>query len=50
MVLFTGPAGSGKNTLIDVYCKENDITVLKFIYENESKFYDMEADHGIRKD
>lgn len=29
LLLFTGPAGSGKNSLIDVYCKQHGIEVVR---------------------
>lgn len=50
LLLFTGPAGSGKNSLIDVYCKSHSIEVLRYKDEHESKFYDIEFDNGFMKD
>ncbi len=50
MLLFTGPAGSGKNSLIDVYCKERDIDVIRYQDESESRYYDMEFENGFKKD
>jgi len=50
LMLFTGPAGSGKNSLIDVYCKTHFIEVVRYEDTFESKFYDFEMDNGMRKD
>ena len=44
----TGPSGCGKNTLIDLYCNENSITKVKFEFETESKFFDLELASGMR--
>ena len=44
LLLFTGPTGSGKNSLIDVYCKENNIEVSRFRDEKDSTYYDFDAD------
>lgn len=49
-MLFTGPAGSGKNSLIDVYCKSHGIEVVRYEDTFESKFYDIEMDNGMTKD
>ena len=43
ILLITGPPGCGKNSLIDVYCKEHNIQVLRYKEEEESKFDDKEA-------
>jgi hypothetical protein len=38
MLFITGPPGCGKNSLIDVYCKKNNIQVLRYKEEQESQF------------
>jgi hypothetical protein len=50
LLLFTGPAGSGKNSLIDVYCQSKGIDVTRYKDESESRFYDLEFDNGIGTD
>lgn len=30
VVLMTGPPGSGKNSLIELYCKKNNMQVLRY--------------------
>lgn len=44
MLLITGSPGSGKNSLIDVCCKTNNISVLRYKDEEDSNFNDFELD------
>ncbi|CDW87611.1 cell cycle checkpoint protein rad17-like [Stylonychia lemnae] len=48
LIIFTGPTGSGKNTLINTYCNQNDIQLIRYKFQNESRYYDLEIDSGIR--
>lgn len=41
MLILTGPSGSGKNTLIDLYSKKYEIPVLKFIDQKQNHLSDI---------
>jgi len=36
VLLMTGPPGCGKNSLIDLYCKQNNLNVLRYKEESDS--------------
>lgn len=36
VLLMTGPPGCGKNSLIDLYCKDNNLNVLRYKEESDS--------------
>lgn len=38
LLLLSGPPGCGKNTLIDLYCKQNNIQVVRYKDEQDSKY------------
>eukprot|EP00347_Sterkiella_histriomuscorum_P005182 403357582 len=47
LMIFTGPSGCGKNTLIDLYCQKHNIQKSVFQLESESKNYNFLQDNGI---
>lgn len=48
LVIMTGPSGSGKNSLIDLYCKEHKLAKEVYREETESKYYNIEIDNGLK--
>ena len=38
IVLITGPPGCGKNSLLNMYCQKNNIQVVRYKEEQESRF------------
>ena len=37
LLLITGPPGCGKNSLVNLYCKHNNIQVMRYKEEQESR-------------
>jgi ABC-type cobalamin/Fe3+-siderophores transport system ATPase subunit len=40
VLIFIGPPGSGKNTLIDCYCRQHDIQLVRYKEEKEKILLD----------
>ena len=40
-MIITGPSGCGKNTLLDLYCKENQLWAERFTDQKENHIYDV---------
>jgi len=38
LILVSGPPGCGKNSLIDLYCKSNNIQVVRYKDEQDSRY------------
>jgi replication-associated recombination protein RarA len=38
LLLFSGPPGSGKNTLIDLYCKQHSNKLIRYKDEQDSRY------------
>jgi replication-associated recombination protein RarA len=50
IMLLTGPPGCGKNSLIDVYCKDNNIELMRYTDGEESKYAELDRDELVYRE